>query len=200
MIKYEVYKYENDEAVLVETIEADEDDIDTMKRVAKLHKDSKTYVQPLSEDGIWPMVRPQRRGKAKLSDKHVVKIFRLRAEEALSSYVIGARLSSEDEVVVSAESIDNVLKRKTYADVDIPQEFLDEIEGRKVKRQKRHSITPEHKREMLELHDGGRGLSGREISRLPQYPYSSDVINRMFRNELGFMEPNGLRHKYNKNK
>ena len=198
MIKYAVYELQDDEAVLTETIELDEDDMETMKRVVKLHKDPKTYVWPMNEDCIWPLIKPKRRGLAKLTDKLVVKIFRLRADEGLSPFVIGARLSTEDKVVMSAESVSNVLDRKTYADVDIPQELMDKIESRKVVRKKRKPITPEHKKEILELHDGGNGMSGREISRLPQYPYSDTAINKFLRNELGFMENNGVRQSHNR--
>ena len=186
MYKYGVYKYKDEETVLVETVEVDEDDMDGLKSISKLDKDSGTYVWPMDEASIWALIKPKRRGAAKLADKHVVKIFKLRAEEGLSPFIIGSRICAEDKVIVSAESVANVLARKTYADVDVPQEYLDAAQNRKVVRKKRQPITPEHKREIKELFDEGNGLSGQQISRLPQFPYSVTSINTFLRKEFGF--------------
>ena len=186
MLKYAIYRYEDDGAVLVETLELDEDDVENLKKVAKLHKSSKTYVYPMNENGIWPLIKPGRRGASKLSDNHVIKIFELRADEGLSPFVIGSRLFSDHGVIVSGESVANVLARKTYADVDVPQELLDGVASRKVVRKKRNPITPEHKREIIELYDDGNGLGGTEIARLPQFPYTGATINTFLRKQFGY--------------
>ena len=186
MYKYGIYKYNDEETVLVETIEIDEDDIEGLKNISKLDKDSSTYVWPMDEDSIWALIKPKRRGAAKLSDKMVIKIFQLRADDGLSPFVIGSKLCSEDKIIVSAESVANVLSRKTYADVEVPQDLLDRVADRKVVRKRRKSITPEHKKEIIKLYDNGNGMGGQEMSRLPQLPYSATAINTFLRKEFGF--------------
>ena len=90
-----------------------------------------------------------------------------------------------------------VLARKTYADVAVPNELIEGVDKRKVSRKKRNAISEEDEVKILELHDGGNGLSGREISRMKEFDYSDATINKMLRKELGFIEANGVRAKHN---
>ena len=115
MLKYLVFKFDGQEVQLDQELEFEENDIESLKKVRDLEKDKAYYVWPMYEGHIWPLIKPNRRGAAKLSDDLVVKIFELRANEGLSPFVIGSRLHKENQVVVSTESIANVLARKTYA-------------------------------------------------------------------------------------
>ena len=200
MLKYSIYTMTETEFKHLEVIEVDEDDMEGLRKVINLNKDKSFYVWPMSEDYIWPLVKPKRRGAAKLSDRIIIKIFELRAKEGLSPFVIGSRLYEEDQIVVSAQSIANVLARKTYVDVAIDDQLLEDVSNRMVVRKKRNAITEEDKPKILELHSGGNGLSGREISRRPEFNYSDATINKFLRDELGFIEANGLRQKYNNRK
>lgn len=188
MLKYEIFDVTEDEAKLNTTIDMDINDLIAMKRLRKVDKDPSYYVRPLDTESIYYLKRPQRRGNSKLSDEHIVKIFRLKAEENLSAFLIGVRLSTEDKVEVSIEAIRNVLARNTYANVEIPSEFMDKV-GSAVgtARKKRKSITAEDKPKILKLHDNGNGLSGKQISNMEEFSYSDTTINKFLRKELGYM-------------
>ncbi len=198
MLKYHVYRFDGQEVVLDQELEFEESDTESLKKVRDLEKDKKYYVWPMYEDHIWPLIKPKRRGAAKLSDDLVIKIFELRSNEGLSPFIIGSRLHKENQIVVSAESVANVLARKTYADVAVPDELIEGVDNRKVVRKKRNPISEEDKVKILALHDGGNGLSGREISRMDEFNYSDTAINKMLRSQLGFIEANGVRTKHNR--
>ena len=195
MLKYLVFKFDGQEVQLDRELSLRT--LYRFPRIQVLEKDKAYYVWPMYEGHIWPLIKPNRRGAAKLSDDLVVKIFELRANEGLSPFVIGSRLHKENQVVVSTESIANVLARKTYADVAVPDELIKGINERRVVRKKRNAISEEDKVKILKLHDGGNGLSGREISRMEEFSYSDVTINKMLRKELGFIEANGVRTKHN---
>lgn len=187
MLKYEVYRIEDDQAVLDSICEFEANNMDGMKVVQIFDKNPEFYVKACNEDSIWELKKPKRPGLAKLTDVLVLKCFKLRADERLSPFLIAQRLWKEDQITVSAESIDKVLKRKTYADVPIPQELLDRMASQKVTRKKRAAITEEDKIKILKLHDNGNGLTGRQISQMDEFNYSDVAINRFLRNKLGFM-------------
>ena len=192
MLKYEVYRIEDDHAVLDSICEFETNNPDGMKIVRMFDKNPDFYVRACDADSIWELKKPKRPGLAKLTDDLVLKCFQLKAQEQLSSLLISRRLYKDDDITVSPESIDKVLKRKTYADVVIPQELLDRISIQKSTRKKRTAITEEDKKKILKLHDCGNGLTGRQISQMDEFDYSDVTINRFLRNELGFMV-NGVR-------
>ena len=192
MLKYEVYRIEDDQAILDSTCEFEIGNDEAMKIVQVFEKNSEFYVKACNEDSIWELKKPKRPGLSKLTDELVLKCFKLRDEERLSAFLIARRLWQENQVTVSPESIDKVLKRKTYADVMVPQELLDRISNQKPTRKKRTAIREEDKPKILELHDRGNGLTGRQISQMDEFNYSDVTINRFLRNTLGFMV-NGVR-------
>ena len=194
MLKYEIYRIEEDQAVLESVRELKPTDYEQLKEIQKLDKkpDSEIFVGAIGSESVWALKKPKRPGLAKLTDELVLKCFKLRANERLSSFKIARQIGIEDGVPVSQESIDKVLKRVTYADVIIPQELLDQIENQKIVRKKRTSIREEDKPKIIELHDRGHGLSGRQISQMDEFNYSDVTINRFLQRELGFMV-NGVR-------
>ena len=194
MLKYEIYRIEEDQAVLESVRELKPTDYEQLKEVQKLDRkpDSEIFVGAIGSDSVWALKKPKRPGLAKLTDELVLKCFRLRADERLSSFKIARKIGIEDNVVVSPESVDKVLKRVTYTDVIVPQELIDRISDQKVTRKKRTSITEEDKPKILELHNRGHGLSGRQISQMEEFDYSDVTINRFLQKEQGFMV-NGVR-------
>ena len=60
--------------------------------------------------------------------------------------------------------------------VAVPDELIKGINERRVVRKKRNAISEEDKVKILKLHDGGNGLSGREISRMEEFNYSDVTI------------------------
>lgn len=184
MYKYEVYRIEDDRAILDSVCEFDEYNEDAMKIVHIFDKNPEFYVLACNENSIWELRKPKRPGLAKLTDRLVLEVFELRAKEQLSAALIARRLYENHGIFVSGESIDKVLKRKTYSDVIVPQELLDQIAIKKVSRKKRSSITEEHGIEILELSKSG--LSGRQISQMDKYDYADATINKFIRKKLGF--------------
>lgn len=194
MLKYEIYRIEEDRAVLDSIREIEPNDVVGLKEVQKLDKkpNSEVFINAIGLNSIEALTKRKRPGLAKLSDELVLKCFKLRAKKRLSNFKIARQLWQDDKVTVSPESIDKVLKRITYTDVIVPQELIDQISIQKVERKKRSAITDLDKKKILKLHDCGKGLTGRQISQMEEFDYSDVTINKFLRNELGFMV-NGVR-------
>ena len=201
-LEYRIYNKVNKN---VETImKFKSNDVKALKQVLKYNKDKKKYyVWPVDngnlEENIWFLERKQPRGASKFTAEIIVEIFELRANERLGSTAIVTRLNEKYDLDISAEAVNQVLKRVTWDHVVIPQELLDKIKQTKVNWQKKKPISPEDGKKILELHDNGKGLSGAELSRMAEFDYSQNAINKYIRKHLGYMY-DGVREAYKKNK
>lgn len=189
MLKYEIYDITDDDAKLNSVVEIETSDSISIRRLCQIDKDEKFYIRPVDAQSIYFLKRSQRRGNSKLSDDHIVKIFRLKANENLSAFKISVRLKDEDDIVASTTTIENVLMRRTYRNVVIPDELIKKIDSNQMGsvRKRRKSISPEDKHKILKLYDNGNGLSCKKISQMDDFDYSDTTITTFVRKELGYM-------------
>ena len=186
MLKYEIYDIDGDDYKFNRIVELDVNDIEGMRGLKKIDKQLEFTVRPVDDDSVFHWAKPQRRGNSVLGDNHIVDIFTWRAKENLSSFEIGSKLYKEHDIIVSRETIDKVLARKSHKDVVIANEILEKIARSKVVRKKRTPVTPEDRAKILKLYDNGNGLSGRAIAALPEFDYSDATINKVIRKEFGY--------------
>ena len=203
-LEYEIYKINDQEITLEQVIKLKSDNIKVLKEVLAFNKKKKEYfVRPVDNGNlnksIWFLQRQQPRGVSKFTAEIVLEVFELRANERLGSTAIVSRINDKYDLDVSAEAVNQVLKRITWEHVEIPQELLDKAGSTKVNWQKKNKITPEDGKKILKLHDNGNGLSGAELSRMAEFNYSQSAINKYLRKHLGYMY-GGVRKTYKKNK
>ena len=187
MLIFDIWKITDTDAVKTDKIKIDPTDsryISEIKRLFKIEKNNKLYIQPENIEAVHFLTKPKPRGRTPLADDIVVFIHEQAVEHKKSSIQIMVAVQDRFGVEINSNQLKDVLSQKKYTEVpgvDHLREQAKELMPKKPDR--RTKITDEMKKEWIRLHVE-ENMSGNAIAK--QYDVSSPSVNVYLRSQFGY--------------
>lgn len=194
MHRYSIYKKEDQDVIKIEQIEFDLSDLskkttEAQKRILELTKDRSYWVAPDGPESAWFLMKPRKRGSAKITPEIVLLIHRLRIEKNFSTLKIALEVEKQTKVHASIELVKNILKQKSHIDIPLPDGLREKVLAADRIRNERTKIDDTLKKRIYRKYKK-ESKSGTQIAR--EEGLASSAVNRIIRQKYGYRKESNL--------